>query len=119
MFANTGNWWYSDLYKIVQKLIKRLASGIPAKIKFVTGVPFPIGIPETLVVSRNPLHYNQFERLILDILNKRWQTIDLISMMEECKRLIHSFSYFERLSITDRLSSRPRFKKEEDLTDCA
>ena len=71
------------------------------------------------MVSRPPLDYNQFERLILDILNKRWQTIDLISMMEECKRSMVLFPYFEIPPITDRLSSRPRFKKEEDLTDCA
>ena len=116
MFANGWYWW--DAF--IQKVMKRLASGTPAKIKFVTGVSVPISISETLMVShRPPLDYNQFGRLILDILNKRWKTIDLISMMEECKRLMNISSYFERLSITDRLSSRPRFKKEEDLTDCA
>jgi len=61
--------------------------------------------------------------LLLDILNKRWQTLDLVSMMYECKRsAVHEmrgrnpYLAAERLVITDTLSSLPRFKREEDLS---
>ena len=124
-------------------IMKRLVSGIPHKIKFLVGSPISISVPESsesLVVT-NPSDgiVLQLDRLMLDILNKRWQTLDLISMLEELKRSTSEdfnrpgyqtkesytslFYQFWRnlkvLSVTDRLSSRPRFKKEEDLTDCA
>lgn len=119
MFANAWSWWDA----IIQKVLKRLASGIPAKIKFFMGAWVPIRVSdfsETLVVNRTRGDFNFLNHLMLDILNKRWQTMDLISMMEECKRSAWYRNLdFERLSITDRLSSRPKFKKEEDPTDCA
>ena len=124
-------------------IMKRLVSGIPHKIKFLVGSPISISVPESsesLVVT-NPSDgiVLQLDRLMLDILNKRWQTLDLISMVEELNRSrsedLNRLEYqteewhtslswqnrgiVEVLSVTDRLSSRPRFKKEEDLTDCA
>ena len=111
-------------------IMKRLVSGIPHKIKFLVGSPISISVPESsesLVVG--DLYggiSSELHRLMLDILNKRWQTLDLISMLEELKRSTseesHTSLYYlpwKVLSVTDRLSSRPRFKKEEDLTDCA
>lgn len=107
---------------IIQKVIKRLASGIPDKIKVFTVSLIPISVPdssESLVVIAPYGIYGQIESLMLNILNKRWQTLDLISMMEELKRSLCNSVGWEGALITDRLSSRPRFKKEEDLTDCA
>ena len=123
-------------------ITKRLGSGIPHKIKFLVGSPISISVPESsesLVVIDPVGIVPQLDRLMLDILNKRWQTLDLISMVEELNRSrsedLNRLEYqteewhtslswqnrgiVEVLSVTDRLSSRPRFKKEEDLTDCA
>lgn len=112
--------------------MKRLLSRFPDKIKFVmmavvsTSVPKS---PETLVIS-TPTGLSDLQRTVqrsmLDILKKRWQTLDLISMTEELKRSGYEESNrsmfwwpigFKRVLITDRLSSRPRFKREEDITD--
>jgi len=114
----------------IGKSIERLVSGIPGKIKFVLSWS-PISAPEaseSLVVNAR-FHYVLLEHL-MPVINKRWQTLDLISMMEEVKRSmnaklnrlgsLHEGLYsFEMLSVKDSLSSRPRFKKEEYLTDSA
>ena len=124
------DWW-------VDGKIKRLVSGIPDKIKFVT-MPHPwlepTELPETLLVTA-PFRYEFVLGLMLEILNKRWRKLDLISMMEEFKR-----SFYENYEnsensemdltplfrmqrehgismITDHMTSLPRFKKEEDITD--
>ena len=107
---------------IIRKVIIRLVSGIPDKIKFFMMRLIPVrdlDSPEILGVLDPYGGYFHLERLMLDILNKRWQTLDLISMMEELKRSVYKSVSWERVLITDRLSSRPRFKTEEDLTDCA
>ena len=127
------------LTDFIGKPMERLMSGIPDKIKFLMFNRIPISVPESseslMVINRS----THLERQMLDILNKRWQTLDLISMMEEFKRSAneelnkrrykHTWSSpsskafsedFEIISVkTDSLSSRPRFKKEEELTDCA
>ena len=118
---------------IIRKVIIRLVSGIPDKIKFFMMRLIPVrdlDSPEILGVLDPYGGYFHLERLMLDILNKRWQTLDLISMMEELNRSVNeklnrsewyspSWQNLRAISVTDRLSSRPRFKKEEDLTDCA
>jgi len=113
---------------VVEKRIKRLVSGIPDKIKFVMWSWMPVSVPETsesLMVIPGGGYVPQLQRLLL-ILNECWQTLDLISMMEELKRSVNVGFRILRypggnptVSITDRLSSRPRFKREEDLTDRA
>ena len=116
----------------IEKPLKRVVSRIPDKPKFVMGSRIPISIPESsesLVVIA-PGEYTLLERLMLDILSKRWQTLDLISMTKEFKRSVNEelnrqkwLNLFplemEMVSVKDNLSSRPRFKKEEELTDCA
>ena len=114
--------------------IRILVSGIPDKIKFVMGSSIPISVPESseslVVIARD--EWLIPESLMLDILNKRWQTLDLISMVEELKRSVSKefnrlgyrkqwLSQFnlQMVSVKDRLSSRPRFKREEDLIDSA
>ena len=88
-----------------------------------------ISIPEpseSLVLTTPPYEYTRLQRLMLDIFNKRWQTLDLISMMEELKRSVNEECNWadnqQELLVAlvkDSLSSRPRFQKEEELTDCA
>ena len=110
-------------------IMKRLVSGIPHKIKFLVGSGISITVPESseslVVTNRHSEIVPQFDRLMLDILNKRWQTLDLISMLGELKRSTsEDFNRLESqtmesnfwrnsevLYVTDRLSSRPRFKK--------
>ena len=108
---------------IIQNTIIRLTSGIPDEIKFFMVSLSPISVPESseslVVTAPYGGGYSHFERLTLNTLSKRWQTLDLISMMEELKRSVHILVSWESVVITDRLSSRPRFKKEEDLTGCA
>ena len=110
------------LNEIIQTVIKRLASEISDKIKFFMVGLTPISVPESsesLVVRA--LHgggHSPREHLMLDILSKRWQTLDLISMMEELNRSLCKSGSWETMLIIDKLSSRPRFKKEEDLTGC-
>ena len=61
-----------------------------------------------------------FFTLMIEIFYKRWQTLDLISMMQELKRTTfqdYRRYYRENISIKDRLSSLPAFqKKEEELS---
>ena len=58
-----------------------------------------------------------FFSLMIEIFNKRWQTLDLISMMQELKRTTfqdYRMCYRESISIKDRLSSLPAFQKKEE-----
>ena len=103
------------------KPMKRLVCGIPDKIKFLMGSDILTSVPaessEILMVTDCYEGCTLFP--MVDILNKRWETLDLMSMIEELNRSAYKSVSWEGALITDRLSSRPRFKKEEDLTDCA
>ena len=103
-------------------------SGIPDKIKFIIwsgdSMSVPRPVPETLMIT-NHVADEVFLTSILEILTKRWRTLDLISMMKEFNRSwkvknvpMGIFGRRMPVQITDRLSSLPRLKKEaEDLTD--
>ena len=121
LFISTGNFslfavflffkW--PFYSLLESVTERLVSGIPDEIKFIMGPSVSMSVaktaPKTLLITT---HFTDeaFQTLMLEILTKRWRTLDLMSMMRELNRS-HS------LTIADRLSSLPRFKKEEDLTD--
>ena len=94
-------------------VIRKLRSGIPSKTKFVFGRSVERKIPEALQMSGDLFSFP----LLLKILNKRWQTLDLVSMVQEVLRRTR----VRRLlsigpSIQDTLSSLPRFKRAEDLS---
>ena len=100
------------------KVIGKLGSGIPNKTKFVVGRSRGRQISEALVVA-DPYPFSS----LVQILNKRWQTLDLVSMVQElnrslfAKRLSFSFPWSLRPSaIQDTLSSLPTFKRAEDLS---
>ena len=88
-------------------------SGIPDKIKFIIGPSLMSGpnqAPETLeLASTSP---EEFPLQLLKILNKRWQTLDLISMLKELKRTTAITYHYRMARILDGLSSLPRFKKD-------
>ena len=98
-----------------------ITSRIPDKIKVIiapTPMSVPEPAPETLLVT--PRFTDEgFVTVALEILTKRWRTLDLISIMKELNRTytLRNFGYTNLVRITDRLSSLPRFKKEEYLSD--
>ncbi len=115
LFPNrsSGSMWQ----KLLESVTERLVSGIPDKIKFFIwphSVSVPEPAPETLVISY--FTFGKCQNLVPEILNKRWRTLDLISMMREFKRTCN-WSELNFVQLTDRLLSLPRFKKEENLTD--
>lgn len=79
-------------------------------------------VPETLHVMY-PVHEGLYESLsvvslMIEIFSKRWQTLDLVSMMQELKRTFSfkwsSFNWYEHLTIKDSLSTLPTFQKNEE-----
>ena len=66
-------------------VIRKLGSGIPNKTKFVVGRSRQPRISEALQVSGALFPFS----LLLEILNKRWQTVGLVSMVQELRR--HSY----------------------------
>jgi len=71
-------------------------------------------VPETLHVSYDSRFALPFFTQMIEIFNKRWQTLDVISMMQELKRSAvkdYNWCFF---SIKDRLSSLPTFQKKEE-----
>lgn len=67
-------------------------------------------VPETLHVRCVSPFFTQ----IIEIFNKRWQTLDLISMVQELKRTATSSYGRDFISIKDSLSSLPKFQKKEE-----
>jgi len=54
---------------------------------------------------------------MIEIFNKRWQKLDLISMMQELKRTTvkdYHMCYGHFISIKNRLSGLPTFQKKEE-----
>ena len=99
-----------------EAILSRLMSAITGKLKFVV---FPrsrsafdvLLFPETLLASYSPYRVwtTTFLKMLLETLNKRWQTLDLKSMMSELHRSSSGFMVTE-----DNLSSVHRFKRKED-----
>ena len=87
-------------------------------------------IPEALIVQFPTSNRNSFQEKMLEVLSKRWQTLDLVSMMHEVQRTfplktVSSFDYEGPISwirgdssrttiIDDRFSSLPRLQKTEE-----
>ena len=87
-------------------------------------------IPEALIVQFPTTNRKRFQEAMLEVFSKRWQTVDLVSMMHEVKRTfplktVSSFDYARPISsirgdssrttiIDDHLSSLPRLQKTEE-----
>ena len=99
-----------------EAILSELKSAVTNKLKFFVCPDFIYSPtydvflgPETLVTAldywaRAPI----FWKMLLEILNKRWQTLDMKSMMSELQR-----SSSEILITKDTLSSVHRFKRKE------
>lgn len=93
-------------------------------------VKFEEVIPEALIVQFPDINGNRFQETMLEVFSKRWQTLDLVSMMHEVQRTfplktVSSSDYARPISsirgvtsrttiIDDCLSSLPRLQKTEE-----
>ena len=79
-------------------------------------------VPETLHVTYYSCGVSPFFTEMIEIFNKRWQTLDVISMMQESKRTAatdydgrYELVYWDRyISIKESSSSLPKFQKKEE-----
>ncbi|KAL9959127.1 hypothetical protein ACROYT_G036215 [Oculina patagonica] len=113
---------------LMEDVLGKLVTGIPDKVKFVVHRESSLmwakdKLPETLTIT-TLIVGDAFLTLMLEILNKRWRTLDLISMMGELKRSFQfekhrfpprGFRLRGEVKITDTLSSLPRLKKEDSI----
>ena len=104
---------YSYWHKRPEAILSEVMSATTKKLKFVVCPHYlykhnALSGLETLVVA-----YNDWDRVptsLPEILNKRWQTLDVKSMMSELQR---SSSDHETVITEDTLSSVHRFKRKE------
>ena len=107
----------SDLYRPVpEATLSELKSAITNKLKFLvcprygySSVYDILSGPETLLVTYNVWDLSPTNlKMLLEILNKRWQTLDVKSMMSELQR-----SSSGCMVRKDALPSVHRFKRKE------
>ena len=104
---------------VLQATLSELMSAITNKLKFVVCPPYvlysPFEVlsgPETLAVAYKFAYWAPTNvNMLPEILNKRWQTLDVKSMMSELQR---SSSMFRVTN--DTLSSVHRFKRNEGVS---
>ena len=102
-----------------EAILSELMSAITNKLKFVVcplhrySSPYHVlSGPETLLVDYTYLYFAPtFLKMLPEILNKRWQTLDVKSMMSELQRSSSDF-----MVTKDTLSSVHRFKRKEDAS---
>ena len=104
-----------DPYRPVpEAILSELKSAVTNKLNFVLCPGYPpmyrgISGPETLVTAHGYWYRTpEFVKMLLEILNKRWQTLDLKSMMSELQRSHSAF-----MTTEDTLLSVHRFKRKE------
>ena len=114
-----------SMVRFFDDVIRKLGSGIPNKTKLVCGHSKVTKLSETLQLSFDDIYNPRlFSVLLAGILNKRWQMLDLRSMIEEYRRAVRASLWWrfygqfssEPLIIRDTLSTLPRFKRNEDLS---
>ena len=107
----------SSLYRPApEAILSELKSAITNKLKFVVCPHYPykyhggvLSGPETLLATyRSGDWAPTDENMLPAILNKRWQTLDVKSMMSELQRFSSGL-----MVTTDTLSSVHRFKRKE------
>ena len=106
-----------DPYRPVpEAILSQLMSAITNKLKFFVcpGYPYKyraLSDPETLLVAydyRARARRTNYVKMLPEILNKRWQTLDVKSMTSELRRSSSGI-----LITHDTLSSVHRFKRKE------
>ena len=105
-----------DPYRYVpEAILSKQMSAISNKLKFLVcpcyGYSSPYDVlsgPETLLVTYSYSLSPKHVKMLTEILNKRWQTLDVKSMMSELQRSSSGFMVKK-----DTLSSNHRFKRKE------
>ena len=100
-------------------ILSQLMSAITNKLKFLLCPRYGysssydvLSGPETLLVAYTYWYFGPtFLKMLSEILNKRWQTLDVKSMMSELQRSSSGF-----MVTKDTLSSVHRFKRKEDAS---
>ena len=123
-----------DAYRMILTHLKKKLALIPDEPKLVVfpkpSIQFNEVIPEALVVQFPITNRKRFQETMLEVFSKRWQTLDLVSMIHEVQRTfplktVKSFHYERPISsirsdssrttiIDDCLSSLPRLQKTEE-----
>lgn len=115
-----------DLPNELFTIIKQKLALIPdePKLVIIPGLSLELleGIPGTLLVQFPTGSIDRFQAILMEILSKRWQTSDLISVMQEVQRTYPllkttSNTYIRqnaKIRIGDTLSSIPRLRKTEE-----
>ena len=99
-----------------EAILSELMSAVTNKLKFVVSPFYPFSSPydvlsgpETLVTAHDYwARAATYVKILPEILNKRWQTLDVKSMMSEFQRSSSGF-----MVTKDTLSSVHRFKRKE------
>ena len=126
-----------DAYRMILTPLREKLALIPDEPKLVVlpkpwhekRIKFKEVIPEALIVQF-PTDRKSFQETMLEVFSKRWQTLDLVSMMHEVQRTfplktVSFFDYERPISsirgdssrttiIDDCLSSLPRLQKTEE-----
>lgn len=117
---------FSDTSEVVENCLAEKLALLPSKTKCVFGRAAwdrLEQVPELLQVRYNCLG-GHFVVLVDEVINKRWQTLDLISMIKEIERNLvwknpglgpidFHFDFRGWLKIKDKLSSVPKFHKKQ------
>ena len=103
---------YTDL---VSGIMKEKLTSFPTAPKLVVTPTWNTHPSKELVEIPESLHveYEGGEVVvssILEVLSKRWQTVDLISIMKEVQRTVSRHGENKITKITDNLSTIPRFQ---------
>ena len=111
-----------DFYWMILTRLKEKLALIPDEPKLVVFpkpcIKFNEKIPEALVVQFPTTNRNSFQETMLEVFSKRWQTLDLVSMIHEVQRtfplkFVSSFHYAMPIS-----SIRGDFRRTTIIDDC-
>lgn len=99
----------------LSKIVAKKLALFPNHTKLLVGAPYSrwIGsLPESLVVRFSNIPVDIFVSSMIEIFNKRWYTLDLLSMMQELKRTLVLTPRRYVVNIESKMSTLPRFQKE-------
>ena len=100
----------------LNKVVAKKLALFPNHTKLLVGTPSSrwIGsLPESLVVRFSNIPVDIFVSSMIEIFNKRWYTLDLLSMMQELKRTLELTRRRYVVNIESKMSTLPRFQKED------
>ena len=99
----------------LSKIVAKKLALFPNHTKLLVGAPssnWIESLPESLVVRFSNTPVDIFVSSMIEIFNKRWYTLDLLSMMQELRRTLELTSRRYVVDIANKMSTLPRFQKE-------